>query len=114
MATLTPLHADDRGGKIVALSTIAKFMGADSEKTRIAFRRLAAARAAVETASGEWVLISPMPTPVIKRGKVLTMPKPLRKAEPSSTDSTRPASAIDHQTNAYQHQDAGDDGRAPW
>jgi hypothetical protein len=98
--------AKAKGGKVVHLPEIARYLGADPAKVAIAIEHLATARAAVETSPGQWVLVSQMPAPAIKRGKILTMPVPVA---PSSTVS-RAATAVDRQTDAHRHQDAGDDG----
>lgn len=66
--------ATQKGGKVLRFREIAAYMGADDTKARIAFRHLAAARAAVELCTGEWMMVTSMPSPVIKRGKVLQMP----------------------------------------
>jgi hypothetical protein len=64
--------AKAKGGKVVRVSEVAEYLGANPAKTTISLRHRALGRAAVEIAPGELVLVSKMPTPAIKRGKVLT------------------------------------------
>jgi hypothetical protein len=105
--------AKRKGGKVVHLEEISGYLHADPARVAIALQHLAAARGAVETSPGQWILISPMPTPAIKRGKVLTMPRHERNAELTATAYKAAATTIDGQTDAYRREDAGDDGRVP-
>ena len=105
--------AKAKGGKIVSLAEIAAYLQADPAKVAIAVQHLATARAAVETSPGQWALVSTMPAPAVKRGKIIQMPEK-RKATPLLEFVEGMAMANDRQQDNYKHQDPGDDGRAPW
>src|ERR1035438_5842574 len=98
--------------KVVPVQIISGYLECEHGKLVRSLQHLANANGAVEVAPGEWVLIQRMPAPPYPQpGKLITIQPRNRKAEPTkSLDGA--AQSIDHQTNAYRHQDAGDDGRA--
>ena len=100
--------------KVVQVEQISGYLGCNHSMLVTSLQHLARDSAAVEVTTGEWVLIQRMPAPPYTQpGKLVTIQPRNRKAEPTKfLDGA--AQSIDHQTNAYQHQDAGDDGRAPW
>ena len=100
--------------KVVQVEQISGYLQCDHGKLVTSLQHLAEANGAVEVTPGEWVLIQRMPAPpYTQHGKLITIQPRNRKTEPTKfLDGA--AQSIDHQTNAYQHQDAGDDGRAPW
>ena len=108
------LAKSKRECKVVPVQQISGYLQCDHGKLVTSLQHLANANGAVEVTTGEWVLIQRMPAPpYTQRGKLITMQPRKRKTEPTKfLDGA--AQSIDHQTNAYQHQDAGDDGRAPW
>ena len=100
--------------KVVPVQQISGYLQCDHGKLVMSLQHLAEANGAVEVTPGEWVLIQRMPAPPYTQpGKLITIQPRNRKAEPTKfLDGT--AQCIDRQTDAYRHQDAGDDGRAPW
>ena len=98
--------------KVVPVQIISGYLECDHGKLVTSLQHLAEANGAVEVTTGEWVLIQRMPAPpYTRRGKLITMQ--LRKAKPTKYLEGAAQSA-DRQTEAYKHQDQGDDGRAPW
>ena len=100
--------------KVVPADQISGYLGCNHSMLVTSLQHLARDSAAVEVTTGEWVLIQRMPAPPYTQpGKLVTIQPRNRKAEPTKfLDGT--AQCIDRQTDAYRHQDAGDDGRAPW
>jgi hypothetical protein len=60
--------------KVIGVQQISGYLGCDHGKLVTSLRHLAAARAAVELCTGEWVLIQRIPAPpYTRRGKLITM-----------------------------------------